>query len=203
MKKINLEKSKKAMSLREMHAINVEILPYTRKNSKLNALLVIMNIVNSFFKEKLINKGVDRYNSKPTSIANYSPYKYFNKILYISGQLPIINGKLKYSGKIGKDIHENDLDDCILICVSNLLWNVNDFLENTQQKIDNVSCLNLRGYFNTLDDYEEHSKQLDKASTFIVHVLGSKHGKHSRVAIGCSSLPKNSPVEIEAIFSIL
>ena len=161
-----------------------------------------MSIVNRSFKENLINKGVDRYNSKPVSIANYSPYNYFNKVLYISGQLPMVNGALKYSGKIGKDINENDMEVCILICVSNILWNVSDFIENTEHKVDNVKCLNLRGYFNTVDDYEEHSKLLDTASNLIVEVLGSKNGRHSRLAIGCASLPKNSPVEIEAIFSI-
>ena len=64
-----------------------------------------MSIVNSFFKENLINKGVDRYNKKSISIANYIPYNYFNKVLYISGQLPIVNGRLKYSGKIGNEIN--------------------------------------------------------------------------------------------------
>ena len=91
-----------------------------------------MSIVNSFFKENLINKGVNRYNLKPISVADYSPYKYFNNVLYISGQLPMVNGKLKYSGKIGKDINENDLEDCILICISNVLWNVCYFLEILQ-----------------------------------------------------------------------
>ena len=63
--------------------------------------------------------------------------------------------------------------------------------------------MNLKGYFNAINSYEEHSKLLDKASKLIVEVLGPEHGKHSRLAIGCASLPKNSPVEIEAIFSIL
>ncbi len=162
-----------------------------------------MSIVNKSFKENLISKGVERYNSKPVSIANYNPYNYFNKVLYISGQLPIINGKLKYSGKIGKDINENDMEDCILVCVSNILWNVCDFIENRELKVEKVRCLNLKGYFNTVNNYEEHSKLLDTASKLIVEVLGSKYGRHSRLAIGCASLPKNSPVEIEAIFSIL
>ena len=162
-----------------------------------------MSIVNSFFKEILINKGVNRYNSQPISLADYSPYKYFNNCLYISGQLPIVNGKLKYCGKIGKDINEKDLEDCILICVSNILWNVHYFLENTNEKVAQVGCLNLKGYFNAISSYEEHSKLLDKASKLLVEVLGQEHGKHSRLAIGCASLPKNSPVEIEATFSIL
>ena len=162
-----------------------------------------MSIVNSFFKENLINKGVNRYNLKPISVADYSPYKYFNNVLYISGQLPIVNGKLKYCGKIGKDINERDSEDSILICVSNILWNVCYFLENTNEKVAHIGCLNLKGYFNAINSYEEHSKLLDKASKLIVEVLGPELGKHSRLAIGCASLPKNSPVEIEAIFSIL
>ena len=81
-----------------------------------------MSIVNSFFKEKLIKKGVNRYNLKPISVANYSPYKYFNNVLYISGQLPIVNGKLKYYGKIGEDINKNDSENCILICISNIIF---------------------------------------------------------------------------------
>jgi len=162
-----------------------------------------MSIVNSFFKENLINKGVDRYNSRPISVANYSPYKYFNNVLYISGQLPMVNGKLKYYGKIGKDINENDSEDCILICTSNILWNVCYFLENTKQKVAHVGCLNLKGYFNAVNSYEEHPKLLDKASKLIVEVLGPELGRHSRLAVGCASLPKNSPVEIEATFSIL
>ena len=162
-----------------------------------------MSIVNSFFKENLINKGVNRYNLKPISVADYSPYKYFNNVLYISGQLPIVNGKLKYCGKIGKDINEKDSEDSILICVSNILWNVCYFLENTNEKVAHIGCLSLKGYFNAINSYEEHSRLLDKASRLIVEVLGPELGKHSRLAIGCASLPKNSPVEIEAIFSIL
>ncbi|MEL0124868.1 MAG: hypothetical protein VW827_04315, partial [Alphaproteobacteria bacterium] len=79
-----------------------------------------MSTVNSFFKENLISKGVNRYNLRPISVANYSPYKYFNNVLYISGQLPLVDGKLKYCGQIGKDINERDSEDCILICVSNI-----------------------------------------------------------------------------------
>ena len=57
-----------------------------------------MNTTNSF-KKLLIDNKIERYNSRSTSIANYNSYSYFNNILHISGQLPIINGKLNYEGK--------------------------------------------------------------------------------------------------------
>ena len=162
-----------------------------------------MNTANKFFKENLIKNNIKRYNLKPISIAKYSPYTYFKNILYISGQLPFINGVLEYSGKIGRDLDERDSENCVLICTSNLLWNINDFLENTDKTVKNVGCLNLKGYFNTVENYKEHSILLDKASVIMHQVLGSEYGDHSRLAIGCNSLPKDSPVEIEAIFSIL
>ena len=88
------------------------------------------------------------------------------------------DGKLKYYGKIGKDINDNDSEDCILICISNILWNVCYFLENTKQKVAHVGCLNLKGYFNAVNSYEEHPKLLDKASKLIP-------------ALGCSSILKS------------
>ena len=96
----------------------------------------------------------------------------------------MVNGKLKYYGKIGKDINDNDSEDCILICISNILWNVCYFLENTKQKVALVGCLNLKGYFNAVNSYEEHPKLLDKASKLIVEVLGPELGRHSRLAVG-------------------
>ena len=83
-----------------------------------------------------------------------------------------VGPQYKFTFSLVNEINENDSEDCVLICVSNILWNVSDFLENTEEKIDVISCLNLRGFFNTVDNYEEHSKLLDKASTLIVEVLG-------------------------------
>ncbi len=161
-----------------------------------------MNTTNSF-KKLLIDNKIERYNSRSTSIANYNSYSYFNNILHISGQLPIINGKLNYEGKIGRDLAKTESEESIIISTSNILWVVNDFLESEKNNYTDVRCLNLKGYLNVVEKFTEHSKLMDIASNLIIQTLGDKKGKHSRLAIGCHTLPKNSPVEIEAIFSIL
>ncbi len=160
-----------------------------------------MKLMNDFLEKKLISLKVKRYLEKNKSIANYQPYVLSNQIIYISGQLPLTKIGIKCEGKIMEDFKINDLKNAIEITTSNLFWNLSDCLNEIDDKVDNVKCCSIKGYFNCEDKFRDHSKLLDFSSDLIVKVLGDL-GKHSRVAIGVSSLPLNSPVEIEAIFSI-
>ena len=162
-----------------------------------------MNTTNNYLSEKLKKNNVVKFNKHSVTLANYSPYSISNNMLFISGQLPIVDGNLKYVGKIDHDLKKNEAEKAILICISNILWIVSSLIdENSISQYKKVKCLNLKGYFNTKSNFNNHSSLLDIASDIMVKVLGKKNGVHSRVAIGCESLPKNSPVEIEAIFSI-
>ena len=162
-----------------------------------------MNITNNFFSELLRKKKILKYNQNQISLANYSPFSFHNNMLFISGQLPIVDNNLKYAGKISSDLKLNDIEQAILICTSNTLWHVSTFIdENINSNFKSIGCLSIKGYFNSDSNFINHSSLLDVASNLMIKVLGNKKGRHSRVAIGCSSLPKNSPVEIESIFSI-
>ena len=162
-----------------------------------------MNITNNFFSELLRKNKILKYNKNQIPLANYSSFSFHNNMLFISGQLPMVDNNLKYAGKINSGLELNDIEQAILICTSNTLWHVSTFIdENINSNFKNVSCLNIKGYFNSDSNFINHSSLLDVASNLIITVLGDEKGKHSRVAIGCSSLPKNSPVEIESIFSI-
>ena len=87
------------------------------------------------------------------------------------------------------------------ITTSNLLWNLNDCIKDLKKKVNKIKCCSIKGYFNCDQEFDDHSSLLNFTSDYIIKVLGM-NGRHSRVAIGVSSLPKNSPVEIEGIFSI-
>tara|TARA_B100000900_G_C20243992_1_gene579141 strand:+ start:57 stop:548 length:492 start_codon:yes stop_codon:yes gene_type:complete len=162
-----------------------------------------MNTTNNFFSELLRKNQIMKYNKEQLSLANYSPFSFYNNMLFISGQLPIVDNNLKYIGKISSELELNDIEQAILICTSNTLWHVSSFIdENLDSNFNNISCLNIKGYFNSDPSFINHSSLLDVASDLMIKVLGAEKGKHSRLAVGCSSLPKNSPVEIESIFSI-
>jgi len=61
--------------------------------------------------------------------------------------------------------------------------------------------LRLNGFVNAASDFTDHPKVLNGASDLLVEILGNK-GRHTRIALGCASLPLNAAVEIDAIFAI-
>jgi len=64
-----------------------------------------------------------------------------------------------------------------------------------------VQCLRLTGYVNAVPGFTDHPKVINAASGLMVKVLGQK-GRHTRAAVGCSSLPLNAAVEVDALFAI-
>ncbi len=81
-----------------------------------------MNTKNSFFKKNLDEQNFKRYNAKSVSLANYSPFSFSENLLFISGQLPIVNGKLKYSGQIDSNFDALKISESVLISTTNIIW---------------------------------------------------------------------------------
>ena len=151
----------------------------------------------SSLENKLKELNICRYQKKNKSLANYKPYILCNNLIFISGQLPMTENGLAYKGKITQDLNIKEITNCIEVATTNLIWNVNDCISSIKKKISSVRCCNI----NCVETFEDHSKLLDISSNMIVKILG-ENGVHSRVAVGVASLPLNSPVEIEGIFSI-
>lgn len=155
----------------------------------------------NLLEKKLHELKVSRHLKKNQSLANYKPYIFSNNFIFISGQLPLTKNGLLHTGKISKELDIKEVSTCIEVATSNLIWNVNDCISDIKTKILSIQCCSIKGYFNCEETFEDHSKLLDISSNMIRKILGDS-GVHSRVAIGVSSLPLNSPVEIEGIFSI-
>ena len=160
-----------------------------------------MKLMNDFLEKKLKTSNIERYMPEDSSLANYKPYILSNNFIFISGQLPITKDGIEFPGKIKKNISLGEYENVMYITTSNLLWNLNDCIKKLKKRILKIQCCNIKGYFNCEEEFQEHSSLLNFASNLIVEILGNE-GRHSRVAIGVSSLPKNSSVEIEGIFSI-
>ena len=62
-------------------------------------------------------------------------------------------------------------------------------------------CVRLGGFINSRPDYAPLPLVMNGASDLMVEVLGDK-GRHTRIAVGCASLPLNAAVEIDAVFAI-
>ena len=160
-----------------------------------------MKLMNDFLEKRLKKSNIKRYITEDSALANYKPYILRDNFIFISGQLPITSEGIKSPGKIKKNISLDKYENIMHITTSNLLWNLNDCIKELKKKIVKIHCCNIKGYFNCEEDFQEHSNLLNFTSNLVVKILGND-GRHSRVAIGVSSLPKNSSVEIEGIFSI-
>jgi len=159
--------------------------------------------MNDFLSKKLTISKIQR-NIKPSAaMANYKPFVFFKDLIFISGQLPLISNEIKFSGKIDLDLNINEAKESITIATANLLWNLNDFVENQKNKIKCLKCVNIKGYINCTENFHDHSALFNEASNLIIKVFGKESGEHSRSVIGVNSLPKNSPVEIDGIFSVI
>ena len=130
---------------------------------------------------------------------SYVPFVISNNLVFISGQLPFINGKLTIKGKVGDSV---SLDDGIRMaeaCAKALLSQLKSACGGNLNKVKRV--VKLGGFVASTPDFIDQPKVINGASDLFVKIFGDK-GKHSRFAVGTASLPLNVPVEIEGIFEI-
>lgn len=131
--------------------------------------------------------------------ANYVPYMLSQNQVFISGQLPIVDMKLPYRGKVGADVTVETAQEAARVCGLNILSLLNDACHGDLDKVQH--CIRLGGFVNATPDFTDHPKVINGASDLMVEVFG-KHGSHARAAVGCSSLPLGACVEVEALFFI-
>ncbi|NLY88230.1 MAG: RidA family protein [Firmicutes bacterium] len=133
-----------------------------------------------------------------TPVAAYVPFRRTGNLVYISGQDCKVNGELKYKGKVGKDVTEEEAYEAAKIAAINLLA----ILKSAVGDLDRVrQIVNLHGYVNSAAGFVRQPFVINGASEFLVEVFGEK-GKHSRCALSCNELPFDTPVAIEMIVEV-
>ena len=135
----------------------------------------------------------------PDPVGAYVAYKIINKLLYISGQLPIKSDGEIIKGKIGKNLTLQDGQNASKLCVINILSQAKKAVDGDLNKIKN--CIKITGFVNSTDDFTDQPKVINPASEILSAVFGNK-GKHARAAISANSLPLGAAVEIDAIFEV-
>ena len=134
----------------------------------------------------------------PTPVADYVSYLHLNGQLFVAGQLPLKEGRIAVAGALGAGLGVTQGQDAARLCALNILAQAKAALGDLDRI---VQCLRLTGYVNAAPNFVDHPKVINGASELIVKVLGNK-GRHTRVAVGCSSLPLGAAVEIDAIFAV-
>jgi enamine deaminase RidA (YjgF/YER057c/UK114 family) len=128
----------------------------------------------------------------PKAVGNYQPWIRTGHLIFVSGQFPLVNGVLKYSGKLGSDLSNVDGYDAAKFAALNVLAQL---YVATRQFEDLDSIVRLDGHINCTPDWIDQAKVLDGASDLFAQVLESRAG-HARTAFGQTALPLNAPVEL-------
>lgn len=131
--------------------------------------------------------------------ANYVPYVISGSHLYISGQLPMENGKIAVTGHLGDGVDVQTGQRAAELCAINILAQASAALGGDLGRIARVVKLN--GFVASVPTFVEQHLVLNGASNLIANVLGDA-GKHARAAVGMAALPFNAAVEIDAVLEI-
>ena len=115
----------------------------------------------------------------------------------MSGQVPVVDGKLEYRGKVGRDFDVDQAAACARVVGINILAAVKAACDGDLERV--VRCVKLGGFVNCAPDFLEHPAVINGCSDLMVEVLGDR-GRHARFAVGAPSLPFGVAVEIDAIF---
>ncbi len=129
----------------------------------------------------------------PAAVGSYVPFTRSGNLLFISGQLPLQDGKLAYLGLLGTDLTVEQGQQAARIAATNALAQI----KAAAGDLDNVvRVTRLVGYVACAPGFTDAHKVLNGASDLIAEVLGDA-GRHARSAVGAAILPLNAPVEVE------
>ncbi|RFD25655.1 hypothetical protein CER19_23055 [Pseudomonas sp. GL93] len=131
--------------------------------------------------------------------ANYINHVPCHPQLFISGQIPMIDGKPAYIGRLGDSLSDEDGAQAAELAALGLLGQLSDALGDDLSRV--VRILRLGVFIASSADFQRQSLVANGASNLLVNALGDK-GRHVRTAVGVCSLPAGVAVEGDAIFEL-
>jgi enamine deaminase RidA (YjgF/YER057c/UK114 family) len=131
----------------------------------------------------------------PVPLAAYIPAVKTGNLVFISGQLPMLDGILKYKGKVGAFVSEGEAKHAAEIAVLNCLAVIKSIVGNLElvERVIKVTV-----FVNSDPGFVNQPEVANGASELLVKIFGDK-GKHARAAVGVNVLPRDASVEIEML----
>jgi len=130
-------------------------------------------------------------------LAAYVPAVRTGNLVYTSGQLPLVDGKLSHTGKVGAEVTPEDAKTAARTCAVNALAAINALVG-----VDNVTrVVKVVGFVASASGFTGQPGVVNGASEFLGEVFGDA-GVHARSAVGVAELPLGAPVEVELIVEV-
>ena len=148
-------------------------------------------------REKIKELGLD-LPVAAAPLAAYVPAVKTGKLVFTAGQLPMLNGAIAMTGKVGAEVTVEQDKELAKLCALNALAALNLVAD-----VDDVArIVRVVGYVNGAPGFVNQPAVINGASELLLALWGDINGKHARSALGVAELPLNSPVEVELTFEL-
>jgi len=133
----------------------------------------------------------------PPPVANYVPWVREDNLVYLAGQIPIVNEVLLHPGKVPDQVSIEEGRQAARQCGIQLIAALNAACDGNLDRVRR--CLRLDGFVASSAGFNQQSSVINGASDLMVEVFGDA-GRHTRTAVGVSELPLNACVEVAGVF---
>ena len=131
-------------------------------------------------------------------VAAYVPAVKTGNLVFVAGQLPLVDGKIVKEGKVGKEVTPEEAKEMAQVCALNALAAI--ALVADIDQIERI--VRVGGFVNGVPGFFAIPPIINGASELFIKLFGEVNGKHARTAIGVAELPLNAPVEVEVIVQL-
>ena len=131
--------------------------------------------------------------------ANYVNVVISQHQLFVSGQIPLVDGQPAYLGRVGESLSEAEGSHAAELAALGLLGQLSHALGDDLSRL--VRTVRLGVFIASSAEFTQQSVVANGASNLLVKALGDK-GRHVRTAVGVCSLPAGVAVEIDAVFEL-
>ncbi len=136
----------------------------------------------------------------PSPGGSYVPVVIGSGLAFVAGQIPAVDGEIRYTGTVGRDVDEATACDAARACALNVLAALRSALDGDLDRVK--QCVKLGVFVQCTADFDRQPEIANSASELMVQVFGES-GRHARFAVGANALPRNVTVEIDAVFEII
>ena len=154
--------------------------------------------MTSKVEQRLLKIGVTIPDA-PSPAANYLPFTRAGNLVFVSGQVPFVDGKLEITGTVGENASVKDAQGQAKVCAINLLAQLKVACSGDLDQV--VKVVKLGAFVASANDFFNQPIVVNAASDLMVEAFGEA-GRHARFAVGTNALPLNCLVEIDGIFEI-
>jgi enamine deaminase RidA (YjgF/YER057c/UK114 family) len=133
-----------------------------------------------------------------TPLASYVPAARSGALVYTAGQLPIVDGELVATGKVGAEVDPERAAELARTCALNAIAAVKAEVGELSRVRRIVKVV---GFVASAPDFYGQPQVVNGASELLGEVFGDA-GKHARSAVGVAVLPRDAPVEVELIAEV-